>query len=201
MVQRSRLALEFPEPAGPASMLRGLPRPRLPLLRFDSARASALTVQPAIRFAPTSVPPEQGRRLLSVSLPYSTLRPADSLRRFPGLRFVHIRGLSPPLRTFVRHLPAVSRPISSRKRSWAFPFRGFPFDDGPRSYLRFIPSGRFRQRRPPCPCSRRLGSSAIHGAVGYRVLSVIKVRSHDPLRLNSGSGRSPPGLCFPRVRR
>lgn len=101
MVQRSRLALEFPEPAGPASMLRGVPRLRLPPLRFDSARASALTVQPAIRFALTSVPPEQGRRLLSVFLPYSTIQPADSIRRFPGLRFVHLRGLSPPWRTFV----------------------------------------------------------------------------------------------------
>jgi hypothetical protein len=104
------------------------------------------------------------------------------------------------LRTSLRHLPLRPGLISSQKRSWAFPFRGFPFDHGQRSYPRLIPSCCFRRRRPPFPCSARLGSSAIHGAVSYRVLSVVKVRSHDPIRLDSGSGRSPPGFCFLRGR-
>jgi hypothetical protein len=65
----------------------------------------------------------QRGRLSWGSIPFSTLRFASYTPEVPSSSFAHASGFSPFSRAFF--WPIFSRLISSRKRSWGSPFRGF----------------------------------------------------------------------------
>jgi len=142
LVQCSRFALQLPELAGSGPVLCGFPSLHLTLADLTRNQRP-----PLLRFS-----------LLCGSLPLSFVSQA---RETPLFGFAalwhHLKQLiqsgdfqaSDSSTSSVSHrscelLCIINRPvprlISSRKHLWAFLFRGFPSNNGPRALTRFIPS-------------------------------------------------------------
>jgi len=121
--------------------------------------------------------PSRGGASFQFSCPLAPLEAVDSIRRFPGLRFVHIRGFSPPLRTFLHHRPPQSQACFIPEAPLGFPLQGFPLQRRSACSHMLHPLMLLRRRWPPYLLPRALGCYAIRSPVSYRGLSVVRVRS------------------------
>jgi len=141
-VQRSRLALRLPESADPGPVLRGLPSFHSTHGRFDSTlRLPLLQFSLPYGFAPCLLCLSSTRGAsFRFPCPLAPFEAADSIRRVPILRFVRISVSHRICELSCVISRSVPRLISSQKRLWAFPSRGFPSNDGQRALTHCIPS-------------------------------------------------------------
>lgn len=102
---------------------------------------------------------------------------ADSIRRFPGLRFVHSFGFTPSLRTYLHHQPPRSQAYFIPEAPMGFPLQGFPLKQRSACSHKLHSLMLLRRRWPPCllPCALVATRFAVRSASGS--LSVVRVRS------------------------
>jgi len=128
---------------------------RDPLLRFGLLQGAA--VLPRLRSA-------SGGTSTGVPVPFSTIRCTGYSPEVPSSGTTHVHGFSPSSRVSFRFI--LSGLVSSRKRSWGSPFRGFPSNGGLKAHRFQVPLLSF-PRWPPRPSAgclgprgRRLGSTS-----------------------------------------
>jgi len=143
--------------------------------------------------------PSKGDASFQFSSPLAPFEAADSIRRFPGLRFVHVLGFSPLPRTYLHHQPPQSRAYFIPEAPLGFPLQGFPLKQRSACYHMLHPLMLLRRRWPPYLLPRALGCNAIRSPVSYRVLSVVRVRSRGPQGLVVGPVAPLLSFIFPRV--
>jgi len=127
-----------------------------PLIDASQTKGSSLAVRPPIGCYPFCLAPARKRERLSWgSVPYSTIRCAGYSLEVPPSSTAHVYGFSPSSRASFRLI--LSRLISSRKRSWGSPFRGFPSNSGLKAHRLQVPLLSF-PRWPPRPSLEHLGT-------------------------------------------
>jgi len=139
---------------------------------------SALTIQPALWFVPSLLClPSRGDASFRFSRPLAPFEAVDSIRRFPGLRFVHSFGFTPSLRTFLHHQPPRSQAYFIPEAPMGFPLQGFPLKQRSTCSHTLHSLMLLRRRWPPCllPCALVATRFAVRSASGS--LSVVRVRS------------------------
>jgi hypothetical protein len=99
-------------------------------------------------------PARRRKRLSWSSVPYSTVRCASYSPEVPPSSTAHVHGFSPSSRASFRHI--LSGLVSSRKRSWGSPYRGFPSNGGLGIRHSEVTLMSF-PRWPPRPSSEGLG--------------------------------------------
>jgi len=143
--------------------------------------------------------PSRGGASFQFPCPLAPFEAADSIRRFPGLRFVHVRGFSPPLRTFVHHRPPQSQAYFIPEAPLGFPLQGFPLQRRSTCSHTLHPLMLLRRRWPPYLLPPGLGSGATRSPLSFRVFVRRQSPFSWPTGFNRGTGRSPPEFTFPRV--
>jgi len=136
--------------------------------------------------------PSRGGASFQFPCPLAPLEATDSIRRFPLLRFIHILGFSPLLRTFVHHQPSQSRAYFIPEAPLGFPLQGFPLKQRSACSHMLYPLMLLRRRWPPCLLPRRLGSK--RDSQSGQLQGLIRRPSPFswPTGFSRGSGRSPP---------
>lgn len=178
-VRCSRFALQLPVPAGSGPVLCGISSLYLTLADLTRKPASsALTIQPALWFAPSLLClPCRGDASFRFFRPLAPFEAVDSIRRFPGLRFVHIIGITPSMRTFLHHQPPRSQAYFIPEAPMGFSLQGFPLKRRSTCSHTLHSLMLLRRRWPPYLLPRALGCNAIRSPFSFRVLSVVRVRS------------------------
>lgn len=166
-------------PAGSGPVLCGFPSLYLTLADFiRKPVSSALTIQPALWFVPSLLClPCRGDASFRFSCPLAPFEAVDSIRRFPGLRFVHSFGFTPSLRTFLHHQPPRSQAYFIPEAPMGFSLQGFPLKQRSTCSHTLHSLMLLRRRWPPHLLPRALVATrfAVRSASGS--LSVVRVRS------------------------
>jgi len=136
-----------------------------PFFNASQKRGSSPAVRPPSGCCRAASPPLRERRhLYWGSGHFSTIRCTGYSPEVPSSGTTHVHGFSPSSRVFFRFI--LSGLVSSRKRSWGSPFRGFPSNGGLKAHRFQVPLLSF-PRWPPRPSAgclgprgRRLGSTS-----------------------------------------